>query len=185
MKNTIYIESGNVSDIRNAIEKCRNTHEQYTIFISKGVCCFDIPLILDDNNSNLTIKGEDGTVFTAAQKLNNLKWIPYKNGIWSAKADIKSFSRMFADGREQILCRYPNYDNNNTILNGTAKPSEIKMRAAKYQNPKCGIVRAIHSFGWGGNSYIITGKDRSSPCGLALSWFGDNNAAANTGQDCC
>lgn len=182
MTNTIYINKENADDIQKAVEKCRCSENPCTIFISKGVYCFDTPLILDSRDSNLTVMGEAGTIFTSARKLDNLKWIPYKNGIWKANVNIKPFGRMFANGAEQILCRYPDFSEGVVPLDSAAKASEIKERSLNYKNPKHGIVRAIHSFGWGGNSYVITEKDKASSCGFSLSWFGDNNRGSEYGD---
>lgn len=169
--------------VKETVEKSRMMQKPCIIQMEKGLYAFDEPLQLDERDSGLTLCGEEGVVFTAAHAPAKLQWAPWRNGIWKAEMkDKKPFSRLFADGAEQTLCRYPNKQAGAVPLEGAATPAEIKARAMRYTDPENGIVRAIHPAGWGGNSYVVTGKDPSSPCGLALSWFGDNNRGDTYGN---
>src|SRR5262249_10720421 len=69
-----------------------------------------------------------------------------------------------------MLARYPNYDAAKVPLQGCANISD---RVAHWSNPAGGFIRAMHTSGWGGESYRITGKNVDNT--LALDWVGDNN----------
>jgi hypothetical protein len=68
--------------------------------------------------------------------------------------------QLFLNGKRQILARYPNYAEN-LILQGYDANCLSPARAAKWSN--CvegpGYFRALHPNTWGGESFIITGKD--------------------------
>ncbi|MFF7994269.1 right-handed parallel beta-helix repeat-containing protein [Kitasatospora xanthocidica] len=79
---------------------------------------------------------------------------------------------LFLNGKRQVLARYPNFDANAAVLNGTTSMSTVNSRAQNWQNPTTGLIRALHNAQWGGNDYRITGRTSS---GLQLEWVGDNN----------
>ena len=139
--------------VKDAVEKSRTIQKPCSIQLEKGVYAFDEPLQLDERDSGLTLCGEEGVVFTAAYAPSALLWTPWRDGIWKAEMkDKKPFSRLFANGKAQTLCRYPNKQSGKIPLEGAATPAEIKARAARYGDPENGIVRAIHPACWGGNS---------------------------------
>lgn len=164
------------------LEASRSCQKPCTIFIKAGTYFCDAPLLLDQQDSGLKLQGEKGAVLTGAKELGQLVWQPGDKGIWHTHLSCKPFDRLFADGEEQILCRYPNCSPGKLPLEGAATPQEIKERAKQYADPSTGFIRAIHEAEWGGNSYIIEGKDPSSPCGLKLSWVGDNNRGSRYGK---
>ena len=139
--------------VKEAVEKSRMMQKPCIIQMEKGLYAFDEPLQLDERDSGLTLCGEEGVVFTAAHAPAKLQWAPWRNGIWKAEMkDKKPFSRLFANGKAQTLCRYPNKQYGKIPLEGAATPAEIKARAARYGDPENGIVRALHPAGWGGTS---------------------------------
>jgi len=81
---------------------------------------------------------------------------------------------LFLNGKRQVLARYPNFDPNQAILNGYAADCISAGRIARWNNPTegPGYIRGLHASQWGGNSYIITGKNGTS---ITQQWVGDNN----------
>lgn len=168
--------------IQKGLEESRTTSDTCTIYLEKGEYYQDSPIVLTHKDNGMTVVGSPGTVLTGAKPLGKLNWVAQSDGILKARLETEPFDRLFADGNEQILCRYPNLQPGVVPLEGAATPADIKSRAKKYLNPEGGFVRAIHQAEWGGNSYIIEGKDNGSSCGLKLRWVGDNNRGSAYGS---
>lgn len=163
------------------LEESRFHPNPCTVHLEKGVYYCKTPLVITAADSGLTLSGSNA-VMSGAKTLGRLNWTPLENGIWCVPVSCGAFDRMYADGAEQTLCRYPNRVPGRVPLEGAAAPAEIKQRTAKYQDPSGGFIRAIHEAEWGGNSYLITGKDPASSCGLRLEWVGDNNRGNRYGK---
>lgn len=171
-----------VNTIEQGLEISRKNHGAGKLMLKSGNYFCPMPIKLEECDFGLTILGETGVTLTGAKPLGVLNWEKHSNGIVKAPVKIHSFDRMFANGEEQVLCRFPNRQIGAIPLDGVATPEQIKLRAEKYKNPVGGYVRGIHVAEWGGNSYKIVGKDKSSSCGLALSWVGDNNRGSAYGK---
>ncbi len=101
--------------------------------------------------------GEEPLVLGGKQL--QLKWEEYKDGIY--KANIPEgliFESLFINDNEQVLARYPNYDPNIRIFNGTAEDCISKERVKTWAYPADGYFHVIHKAMWGGFHYRITGK---------------------------
>lgn len=170
------------SSIYRALAQSRKSEKPCQIVLLEGLYFADKPIAFTSEDNGLTICGEDGAVISGAKPLEGLSFQKYSENIWCAKVDCGVFDRLYADGRLQTRCRFPNKRMGAIPLEGAATPQEIKMRAQKYEKPQTGFVRAIHSAEWGGNSYIVEGKDTNSPCGLKLKWVGDNNRGSGYGN---
>lgn len=170
------------STIGKGVEQSRSKSDTCTLQLESGEYYIANPVMLTGEDSGLTIVGSSGTVITGAKPLGKLNWVAQSDGIWRTTLETEPFDRLFADGKEQVLCRYPNIQLGVVPLDGSATPAEIKRRSAGYSNPKGGFIRAIHRAEWGGNSYVIEGKDSTSSCGLKLRWVGDNNRGSGYGN---
>jgi len=98
-------------------------------------------------------------VLSGGAKLN-LTWTSYKNGIMMAHvpASLRT-DQLFINGRRQIMARYPNYDLNAVYFNGWSSDAFSHDRAARWHDPRGGIIHAMHPSLWGDIHYVITGKD--------------------------
>ncbi|MDF7801977.1 right-handed parallel beta-helix repeat-containing protein [Pontiellaceae bacterium B1224] len=116
----------------------------------------------------------DETVIISGAVLLSPDWSTYEGDILVADVGRGlKFDVLFANGDQQIMARYPNFDPNVNILSGYAPDAASKERAARWSNPSTGFVRALHGAEWGGNSYRIKGiRSNGDP---DLDWAGDNN----------
>ncbi|MCC8023569.1 MAG: PDZ domain-containing protein [Clostridiales bacterium] len=131
-----------------------------------------------DRGITLCCEAPGQAVLTGARELGRLPWEPYAAvpGAYCAKIEPGlEPDALYLDGMVQIQARYPNRQPGAVPLEGAATRQEIRRRAKRYRNPKGGHIRAIHKDGWGGNSYLITGRSAWSRTGLSLNWVGDNN----------
>ena len=154
--------------------------EGITVWVRGGTYYFDQPLEFgpDDSGSAavpVAYKGYAGeTVVLSGAKLLTPTWSTHSGNI--QVADIGTgheFDILFADGSQQVMARYPNYDADIVVLNGYASDAISRTRVASWANPSTGLVRGLHGNRWGGNSFKITGlKSNGDP---QLQWVGDNN----------
>ena len=164
-----------------AVKKAREGQPGQTrICVRGGYYFFPEPVTLGTEDSGLEICGMEGeaAVFGGALRLDGLEWEPWEErpGVWTARTGVfRRIDGLFADGKRQTLCRFPNETPGAYPLGGAATAEEIKERAKGYQNPAGGFLRALHEYAWGGNDYVILGKDANSETGLACRWVGDNN----------
>lgn len=106
----------------------------------------------------------------------NSAWAPGSGNIQVATiAPNLKVDQLFLNGKRQVLARYPNFDSMAVnSLNGNSADVLGATRVGRWSNPTegPGYVRGTHSGGWGGQSYIITGKSGST---VTQKWVGDNN----------
>lgn len=103
--------------------------------------------------------GADKTTIKGSEVLN-LKWEKYNDHIWKAQLDAKTqFDQLFINGQQQILARYPNYDENGGHWQGHAGDAIAKERVENWSNASGAIVHAMHRGEWGGFHFRATGVD--------------------------
>lgn len=114
------------------------------------------------DNQKVTVRGSE---------VLNLKWKPYKNGIWQAKITQNLiFDQLFVNGQLQLMARYPNFDPSAQYYNGFAADAVSKERASLWKSPSGGYVHALHSSKWGDYHYLLKGKDKQGELVLEGGW---------------
>ncbi|MEI6890810.1 MAG: PDZ domain-containing protein [Pontiella sp.] len=115
---------------------------------------------------------EGGAVLSGGSRLD-LKWSPYKHGIFMAKtpAGLK-VDQLFINGENQRMARYPNYDpaKKTAAYQGYAADAFSKERAANWADPTGGYIHAMHRARWGGYHYRITGKNADGEVTYVGGW---------------
>lgn len=142
-----------------------------TLVLGAGVHRILEPVLLKDK-TGLTIRGEEGTILTGAMLLSG-SFRERENGIFAM--DIPKGLDMQAlviNGEEWILARYPDQDEKER-LGGWSADAVSPERVSRWNNPAGGYIRGLHDSEWGGNSYVIEGKNADNT--LKLRWVGDNN----------
>lgn len=125
----------------------------------------------------LAFKGEEA-VFSGAVEFGRLDWKPLGGGIMVSHPGIGyDFDVLYADSQRQIMARYPNLSDPETLFGLSAPAAEVldpeRIRRTWKTMPEDGYVRALHEKKWGGCSYRIAGTDSSGH--VNLQWVGDNN----------
>ncbi len=103
-------------------------------------------------------------------------WSVYQNSIMTTTiAKNLKIDQLFLNGKRQVLARYPNFNSTQPILDGYAADCISATRVSRWANPGegPGYVRGLHPNLWGGNSFIITGKNADNS--LNMTWCNDNN----------
>jgi len=97
-------------------------------------------------------------------------WSTYSGSIQVATIGTGyNFDMLFLnDDKLLVMARWPNFDSTK-ILQGCG---DYTTRVSLWKNPVGGFLRAIHVYGWGSNSFKITGVSGGKP---TLQWAGDNN----------
>lgn len=118
--------------------------------------------------------GLNKTTIKGSVVLANLKWEKYNDNIWKTQLNSEEeIDQLFINGEQQILARYPNYDENGGHWQGHAADAISKERVQKWEKPSGAIVHAMHSGEWGGFHYKATGVD--SIGNLELEYGHQNN----------
>lgn len=108
----------------------------------------------------------------------SLKWEKYKEGIFKAKVPKGvEFESLYINDEQQILARYPNYDNQVRIFNGTAEDAISQEKVDQWSNPEGGYFHVIHKALWGGFHFKMTGKDKDGKLEMTGGW--QNNRPEN------
>ena len=151
------------STIQAAINKANGYKEDkknrgITIHISKGEYRLNAPIKITGALNNVTINGEGSDKVTVkGSTLLNLKWEKYKGQILVAKVkDQVTFDQFFVNGKQQVLARYPNYNEGGGHWQGHAEDAIAPERVKTWKQPKGAIIHAMHSGEWGGFHYEVT-----------------------------
>jgi hypothetical protein len=89
----------------------------------------------------------------------DLLWERNRNGLYQAKVpEGLVFESLFINDRPMVMARYPNYNPEIRIFNGTAADCLSPERIKNWKNPEGGYFHVIHKAHWGGFHYRITGK---------------------------
>lgn len=101
--------------------------------------------------------GKDKTVIKGSRLLE-LKWEKFNDHIWYSQLEgNENFDQLFIDGKQQILARYPNYNEQGGHWQGHSPDAISKERMNTWKNPKGAIVHVMHRGEWGGFHYEATG----------------------------
>lgn len=108
----------------------------------------------------------------------NLNWEKYSPTIYKASLteDIE-FESLYINDEQQILARYPNFNPEVRIFNGTAEDAIAQERVDQWKDPKGGYFHVLHRALWGGFHYKITGKDPNGNLEMIGGW--QNNRPEN------
>lgn len=102
-------------------------------------------------------KGAKVTISGAVKSKPN--WKRYKDNIYSAQIDFETApDQLFMNGQNLPMARYPNYNAQARLFNGTAPDAIAPERVKNWANPENGYIHALHAGEWGGFHYQITGK---------------------------
>lgn len=152
--NTIEEALGKVEEMRN-----ENINSPITINISEGVYRLNSAAKIKPAYGELKLigAGVDKTIIKGSKTLQ-LKWEKYDDNIWVAQIPKnESFDQLYINGNQQILARYPNYNENGGHWQGHASDAISSDRVATWKNPKGAIIHAMHRGEWGGFHYLAEG----------------------------
>jgi len=165
------------ASIKRALIEARKTPGCVTIYLLGGTYYLEQPIVFTSEdsrkeNETLTLTNfENQKVTVSGGALLNLKWKPYRNGIWRARVEQDLiFDELFVNGQLQRMARYPNYDPSARFLGGTAVDAVSKERSSGWKAPEGGYVHALHRSEWGDFHYIITGKNDNGELVLEGGW---------------
>lgn len=169
-----------LASLEKALEKVKKApSDRVQIILRKGIYYLPKTIHIDPGitqGKSLTISNyQTETAQLSGGRRVQLRWKKNARGIWTATVPGPSFEQLFLNGQKQTLARYPNYDPNARIYNGTAADALSDERVSRWKNPKGGYVHALHKGEWGDFHYRITGKTGSQ---LTLEGGWQNNRPA-------
>lgn len=157
------------------VQIAKSPSAKVSIFLNKGHYFLDktivlTPELLAGRELNIAVK-DKGQVFLSGTAILSPKWQPYKGEIISAFIGKgKEFDQLYCNGRSLQMARYPNYDPDQRVFNGTAPDAISAERVKGWSNPEGGYVHALHQGEWGGFHYRIKGKEQNGELVLEGGW---------------
>jgi len=154
-----------------------NPYTSVTVYFRGGKYYLTKPVVFSskDNGSEkapVIYKAyPDEVPFIIGGKKLNLEWEPFKDGIYKAKVpEGVVFESLFVNGKQQVLARYPNYNPNAGIFNGTAADCISPERVKTWKSPKGGYFHVMHAYHWGSYHYQILGKKNDGELEMTGGW---------------
>ena len=137
----------------------KKSTENIVINVLEGNYHLSSTLLINHELNNVSLVGEGiDKTYIKGSKIINTDWQPYDKNIWVTKInETIEFNQLFINGEQQILARYPNYDENGGEWQGHAEDAFSKERIATWNNPVGGFVHVMHKGRWGGFHYEISG----------------------------
>ena len=169
---------------RDKADQLKAGNTPVTVYFRAGTYYLSAPVVFGPSNSGTAqapitytaYSGEKPVISGGIKLPDTLKWAVSSGSIMvtTITAGLK-VDQLFLNGKRQILARYPNFDSTQVILDGYDANCFSTTRVATWKNPAegPGYIRALHPNQWGGESYIITGKNSDNT--LTMQWVGDNN----------
>lgn len=115
------------------------------------------PDVVQDKTLTISNFQNEKVEVSGSRKIN-LRWQKTGQNVWTAHADGPPFEQLFLNGKKQVLARYPNYNANARVFNGTAADALSEARISHWKSPEGGFIHALHQGEWGDFHYRITGK---------------------------
>ncbi|WP_162633337.1 discoidin domain-containing protein [Echinicola strongylocentroti] len=146
--------------------KKANPTEPVTVYLKGGKYYLSEPIVFTAADSGtadapITYKAykDEVPMVLGGVELTDLQWEQYDEHIYKTKVpEGLVFETLFVNGKQQVLARYPNYDEDAAKFNGTAADCLSPERVATWEDPTYGYFHAMHKALWGGVHYQITGK---------------------------
>jgi hypothetical protein len=166
---------------RDKADQLKATNPPVTVYLLGGTYYLATPVVFGPANSGtasapIVYRSYPGAraIISGGVKLNNPTWTVSAGSIMVTTIGTNlKVDQLFVNGQRQIMARYPNY-NATQILQGYAADCIAAARVGRWANPAegPGYIRALHNNMWGGNDYIMTGKNGTA---INYNWVGDNN----------
>lgn len=156
----------------------KNKNASIQVILRGGTYYLDSTLVLtpEDNGSMqnvLFIMGYPGetAILSGAQPLKTA-WESWQDGIYRSPVptSVTTMDRLFINGRQQVLARYPNYDSSARFYHGVAEDAISPERIKTWKQPVGATVHALHRAEWGGYHYKITGVNDKGETILEGGW---------------
>ncbi len=139
--------------------KKTNKRAKAVIHISEGEYRLSQAIEISEIVNGVTIKGagSNKVIIKGSEKLD-LNWEKYNENVFVTKIPSHfKWDQLYANGKQQILARYPNYNEEGGHWQGHAADAIAPERIQHWKNPKGAIIHAMHSGEWGGFHYVVSG----------------------------
>jgi len=183
---TISAPLATLTAARDKADQLKANNTPVTVYLRGGTYYLDTTVTFGVSNSGTaqapityTAYGSEKPVISGGIKVTSAWTVSSGSIMVTTIAKNLKVDQLFLNGTRQILARYPNFDPNQVILDGYAADAINANKVGQWANPGegPGYFRAINTSSWGGESYIISGKNGTT---LNTTWVGDNNRGSGT-----
>jgi len=164
-----------------------DTDEAVSVFLRGGTYYLPTTLVFTEADSGAKeapvvyqAYEDEQPIISGGVKLD-LEWTQYRNRIKQAKVPAGLVAdQLFVNGVGQPMARYPNFDRRKRIFKGHAADALSPERAAKWKDPRGGLIHAMHEHMWGDLHYRIDGKQADGKLLYGGDWQGHSELALHT-----
>ncbi len=170
-----------ITAARDKADQLKAGNTPVTVYLRGGTYYLGAPVVFGAANSGTvaapivyTAYSGEKPVLSGGVKVSSA-WSTYSGQIMvTTIATGLKVDQLFLNGKRQVLARYPNFTTKQVILDGYAADCISATRVSRWANPAegPGYFRALNSAEWGGEDFIMTGKNGTT---LNYTWVGDNN----------
>lgn len=153
-----------VGSLEQAIDKVNELRSQgnkktLTLHLRAGEYRISAPIRIGSAMGPLKLLGEGAEMtHIKGSKIIDAQWVRYNDHIWTAQLqEDGDFDQLYVNGKQQILARYPNYDEKGGHWQGHAPDAIAPERVMTWSDPVGAIVHAMHNGEWGGFHYVVAG----------------------------
>jgi len=163
-----------------SLEKAKEllaTEPSKTIVLRSGTYRLRRPLRFTEVDSGssknpVIVKAFPGEMpVVSGSRILTTDWKEWKKGVYRTKlTSDQSFEILYANRKQQILARYPNFQEGVFPFGGFAEDAVSKKRVASWARPKGAYLHSLHGGRWGGYHHQVTGVRADGSVELKGGW---------------
>ncbi|EOR92650.1 : hypothetical protein [Arcticibacter svalbardensis MN12-7] len=167
---------------------------EVNIILNDGIYYLPNTFVLNSNNSGTAENPviykalNEGKAIISGGTLLNLRWKPYKNGIYTAQiTGEQDISQLYINGQNQRMARFPNAIEGKNVFDTwdldhgkTADPKNDPLdlnRIKSWKNPEGAYLHAMHQALWGDMHWLVKGKNTDGSLILEGGWQNNRPSA--------
>ena len=184
-----------IKSIRRALALIRSEvgKQKVQVIFSDGTYYLEDPIVLDSHFSGternpVIFRAEnEGKAIISGGSLIDLKWEPFKNGIFKASvSEDVTIDQLYVNGQRQRMARFPNAEEGKNVFdtwdlvhtNKRDSISDLMMKKiSTWNHPEGAYVHVMHNALWGDMHWIVKGRDSDGGLDMEGGWQNNRPSA--------
>ena len=168
--------------------------KEVNVIFADGIYYLTEPIVLTADYSGteknpvvFRAENEGRAIISGGNQLN-LKWEPYKNGIYKARvSEDAAIDQLYVNGQRQCMARFPNAVEGKNVFDTwdlvhTSTPDSVNdplnpERIATWSHPEGAYIHAMHNALWGDMHWIVKGKNADGTLDMEGGWQNNRPSA--------
>lgn len=168
--------------------------KEVNVIFADGIYYLAEPIVLTSGYSGteknpvvFRAENEGKAIISGGNQLN-LKWEPYKNGIYKARVkEDTAIDQLYVNGQRQRMARFPNAIEGKNVFDTwdlvhTSTPDSVNdplnpKRIATWSHPEGAYIHAMHNALWGDMHWLVKGKKAEGKLDMEGGWQNNRPSA--------